>query len=408
MYKKPEIIFILVAIFIKIFLVNTLSVSFEYDWIYQMWHFIDVEYLKKDLLKSLYYFHYQPPVFNLFLGLILKQKVINPESLLYFAFNLMTIGMFGGMFFYYKARTKRKMIYVLFPVIFLFSPQTIIYENWPIYTWTSSFLILMGYFCLAKIKKKLMLKSLMFFSVMALLILSRSAFHPVFYIFFLLFFSLKYRTNFKEFIIGATIPSLIILSIMIKNKIEFGFAGVGSGLGFSLYKIVSKKDLDNRIQQSNGELDDIMKITPVKSISTYLRNEEAIYSEKHKRIGLLNEEFKSTRKKFGDEFSVNLGNIHYLDLAKRYQKGALYLIKNYPLEYIGIRAGEKIDEVLVSHEEMRRAQEKKDHFVIQRESDFDVISLKKSLKTIEYDSGAVSHLGVKELKEIMKKLNWIL
>ena len=82
--------------------------------------------------------------------------------------------------------------------------------------------------------------------------------------------------------------------------------------------------------------------------------------------------------------------------------------KDYPLEYVGIRAGEKIHEVLVSHEEMRRSQEKKDHFVIQGESDFDVISLKKSLKTIEYDSGNASHLSVNELKEIMKKLKWVL
>lgn len=82
--------------------------------------------------------------------------------------------------------------------------------------------------------------------------------------------------------------------------------------------------------------------------------------------------------------------------------------KDYPLEYVGIRAGEKIDEVLVSHEEMRRAKEEKDHFVIHGESDFDIRSLKKSLKTIEYDSGSASHLSVKELKEIMKKLNWVL
>ncbi|WP_156800694.1 SDR family NAD(P)-dependent oxidoreductase [Candidatus Nitrosopumilus sediminis] len=82
--------------------------------------------------------------------------------------------------------------------------------------------------------------------------------------------------------------------------------------------------------------------------------------------------------------------------------------KDYPLEFIGVRAGEKIDEVLVSHEEMRRAQERKDHFVINRENDFDITSLKKSLKNIEYDSSNANHLSIKELKEIMKKLNWVL
>lgn len=82
--------------------------------------------------------------------------------------------------------------------------------------------------------------------------------------------------------------------------------------------------------------------------------------------------------------------------------------KNYPLEYIGIRAGEKIDEVLVSHEEMRHASEQKDHFVIRREADFDRSSIKKLVQTQEYGSGTVKHLSVEELKAMMKKLKWVL
>ncbi len=81
--------------------------------------------------------------------------------------------------------------------------------------------------------------------------------------------------------------------------------------------------------------------------------------------------------------------------------------KNYPLEYIGIRAGEKIDEVLVSEEEMRRVSEKKDHFVIKRESLIDQNYLKKSTKLTEYGSGTISPLNVEELKLLMKKLKWV-
>ena len=81
--------------------------------------------------------------------------------------------------------------------------------------------------------------------------------------------------------------------------------------------------------------------------------------------------------------------------------------KNYPLEYIGIRAGEKIDEVLVSEEEMRHVSEKKDHFVIKRESLIDKNYLKKSTKLTEYGSGTIPLLGIEELKLLMKKLKWI-
>jgi FlaA1/EpsC-like NDP-sugar epimerase len=81
--------------------------------------------------------------------------------------------------------------------------------------------------------------------------------------------------------------------------------------------------------------------------------------------------------------------------------------KNYPLEYIGIRAGEKIDEVLVSEEEMRRVSEKKDHFVIKRESLIDKNFLKKSTKLTEYGSGTIAPLNIEELKSLMKKLKWV-
>lgn len=82
--------------------------------------------------------------------------------------------------------------------------------------------------------------------------------------------------------------------------------------------------------------------------------------------------------------------------------------KNYPLEYIGIRPGEKIDEVLVSQEEMRHSKEKKDHFVIKREAEFDIKLIKKSVRTQEYSSRTVKHLSVDELIHLMKKLKWVL
>ncbi len=82
--------------------------------------------------------------------------------------------------------------------------------------------------------------------------------------------------------------------------------------------------------------------------------------------------------------------------------------KNYPLEYVGIRPGEKIDEILVSQEEMRHSEERKDHFIINKEAEFEKSSLKKSTKIQEYDSGTVKPLDVEELKQLMKKLKWVI
>jgi FlaA1/EpsC-like NDP-sugar epimerase len=80
--------------------------------------------------------------------------------------------------------------------------------------------------------------------------------------------------------------------------------------------------------------------------------------------------------------------------------------KNYPLEFIGIRAGEKIDEILVSEEEMRHSIEKKDHFVINKEAKIDKFSTKNIISHEQYGSSNTKHLTIDELKHIMKKLQW--
>jgi FlaA1/EpsC-like NDP-sugar epimerase len=110
--------------------------------------------------------------------------------------------------------------------------------------------------------------------------------------------------------------------------------------------------------------------------------------------------------KGGEIFVKKAPATKMVDLARAYAELKTGK-KNYPLEYIGIRAGEKIDEVLVSEEEMRRISEKKDHFVIKRESLIDKNFLKKSTKLTEYGSGTITPLNIEELKSLMKKLKWV-
>jgi UDP-N-acetylglucosamine 4,6-dehydratase/5-epimerase len=81
--------------------------------------------------------------------------------------------------------------------------------------------------------------------------------------------------------------------------------------------------------------------------------------------------------------------------------------KNYPVHYIGIRSGEKLDEILVSQEEMRHVIEKKSHFVIKKEHTLDTDSLKKPINLPEFSSATVPHLNISELKKLMRTIEWI-
>lgn len=109
--------------------------------------------------------------------------------------------------------------------------------------------------------------------------------------------------------------------------------------------------------------------------------------------------------KGGEIFVKKAPSTKMVNLARAYAELKIG-IKNYPLEFIGIRAGEKIHEALVSEEEMRHAQEKKDHFIIKREDEFDKSFVKKNVKFSEYNSESTSQLDIKKLKVLMEKLKW--
>jgi|TARA_B110001454_G_scaffold10480_1_gene9832 UDP-N-acetylglucosamine 4,6-dehydratase len=109
--------------------------------------------------------------------------------------------------------------------------------------------------------------------------------------------------------------------------------------------------------------------------------------------------------KGGEIFVKKAPATKMIDLARAYAELKTGE-KNYPLTYIGIRAGEKIHEILVSEEEMRHIKEEKDHFVIKREAEIDKSFVKKKTNFIEYGSGNTLQLSVKELKLLMKKLKW--
>lgn len=79
--------------------------------------------------------------------------------------------------------------------------------------------------------------------------------------------------------------------------------------------------------------------------------------------------------------------------------------ENYPIEIVGVRPGEKIHEILVSEEEMNRAIETDDNYIIYP---YGKLKEPKPLtKTDEYTSFNTRRLNEAELKELLEKTGWL-
>jgi UDP-N-acetylglucosamine 4,6-dehydratase len=89
-----------------------------------------------------------------------------------------------------------------------------------------------------------------------------------------------------------------------------------------------------------------------------------------------------------------------IDLARAMAK-AMTGRDDYPIEEVGIRQGEKIDEILVSEEEMLRAIEGETYFVIRPYGRIEKSALTKEIK--EYTSNNTRMLNQAELISLLKK-----
>ena len=91
---SKKVLFILTVVFVFTRLIYAyVGVEFDYSWVYKQWHLIDFD-LMTQLIKSLWYFHYQPPLFA-FLSVCWQNCEQPIAHVTHFTYLLMTLFQVG-------------------------------------------------------------------------------------------------------------------------------------------------------------------------------------------------------------------------------------------------------------------------------------------------------------------------
>ena len=203
--------------------------------------FLDPQLLHHDLLRSLFYLHAQPPLFNLFLGLVLK---ISPLPALSFELLFKTAGIVIPLLFFGILTTLgiNSLIAFIATLIFMFNPTLILYENLLYYTYIEALCILLALFFLLQWLTRSRLSFLMLFWISLLCLgMIRSLFHPVFFLITALTLALYLACKARQqrlarHVLLASLIVLIPLSLVcVKNGYLYGFWGTSSWDGMSLW-----------------------------------------------------------------------------------------------------------------------------------------------------------------------------
>ena len=203
-----------------------LDISFDEKWFFGLWQHAKKEYLIENLTETLLYFHAQPPLWNLLIGIGVK---ISEFLTLNYYFTL--VNFFLTILIIYSSYQLLRILnfkknQIIFLIIFLiiFSPSILFYENFPSYAHFSCTLLFLIKLNFLKIYKKYKLNyEIQIYIYSTFLILSWSAY--IIYFNLLIFLLLLPLIIKKDNVLRSSCIFLIFLTIgmlpSIKNKIIF-------------------------------------------------------------------------------------------------------------------------------------------------------------------------------------------
>jgi len=291
--------------------------------------FIDPVLLKTALWQSTFYLNNHPPLFNLFLGVMLQSFGSHADwafQVVYYGFGLglavllylllLRLGIFPALAF-------------LTTALFCVSPITLLYENWLFYTYPLTFLLVLSSLFLHRyVVSRRAADAVIFFSTLAVIILTRGIFHLAWLALVLLALWLVFPQNRRQLVLAAALPCLLVVALYCKNYLVFGTMVAGeayqkTNFGMMVFDKVS--GLARRQLIAEGKVTELADSIPYNWRGEQ-QYRELLPSIKRWGIPVLDQEVKST----------GFQNWHsqlITELARVYYRDAKVAARQYPAAY---------------------------------------------------------------------------
>ena len=291
------------------------------------YQFIDPELLQERLLESLWYLHTQPPLFNLFTGLL--YQFFSPQSKIY-QLLFLALGLFFGLALYWLGLRLRlrRWVSALLAAWFMVSPATVLYENLYFYTYVVAFLLVLSALALSKfLETDNFWWGLGFAGTVACLCLTWAIFH-LFWMIAVIALLAAFHPNRRRLVLISLVPVLIVSGWYAKNYFLFGSFGASSWAGMNLSHVTFLSPLTP--QSIRDELVGQGKLSPYPVVEAFrpIENYQGLLPVPPQRgIPVLDEHLKSTE-------AINFNHPFYIALSSRMAGEAMNFISAYPGLYL--------------------------------------------------------------------------
>ncbi len=304
-----------------------LGVRFDARPVLHYFQFIDPELLKHRLFESLFYLHIQPPGWNLFTGVVLKLFPVSYAAALHITHLLFGLGICWSLYHLMRISAVSQWLSFTLATWFIVSPGVVLFENYMLYEYLVSFLLLIAAVTLAHfVRDGRALWAALFFLTLLGLVLVRNFFHLVYFIAILLALVLLSRTRRRTVLLCGALPLLAILSLYAKNWILFGSFSGSTWMGMNMDVITAHqltgeeaRGFVNRGLISGASLLDLG--SPLDLYRPYIQ------MPARTGIPVLDDCATSTG-------AVNFNCLAFLQVQRIYMRDGLALLENYPVVYL--------------------------------------------------------------------------
>jgi len=315
--------FVLVHIFIY-----CLGVRFDDQLLYKGWQHLDVELLRHNLLESLFYLHSQPPLFNLFLGIVLKLFYPHPALVFQASYLICGLIIYLSLFWVQVRLGVGKWLAFSLSTLFILSPSSITYGYHLYYTFPVAAILMASALLLHEfVVKQKSWQALCLFSLLFLLSGIRALFHLVYFVTIAATLIVLLRPIRRKIVLAAVLPFVLILSLYCMNLMVFGDFSTSSWLGMNVLNVVTTNVSmeDRRLMVADGKLSELALIERFLPLAEYPSRYQDV--KRYRDIPALTVATKSTG-------APNYNHLAYLTLSEQYLEDFLQLLKERPLAYL--------------------------------------------------------------------------
>ena len=287
---------------------------------------LDPEMLTGHLWQSLFYLHAQPPALNLIAGLALKWFPLNHPAAMSWPWKAMGFATAAAMLVLMCDLALPVWLALLVTIVFMLSPESVLYENWFYATYPSICLLALGAMSLARFLRGGRFGwGVAFLGLIALLIVANSSFQLVWFVAALVILNLAAPRRMAPLRRASVIIGLLIAALYLKNWVLFGSFSTSSWFGMNLASMSTAHDDfgDRERLVKDGTLSHSALIVPFSKLSDYGPGVAAPLTG----IRALDVASKA-------DGSINFNNLAYVKLAQQYGKDARWIILHRPRVYL--------------------------------------------------------------------------